>query len=151
MQPTFRNFILWVVIFLLVLALVTLFQNPGHRGGSDIAYNQLLNDLEAGRISRIVVPGTSEITATYADGRIFSTYVPADPQLAARLQQKGVQIVVKPPPPDNTLWFTAIVNWLPILVFIGAWLFLSRQMRRLDPRWFETPSDEPPRRGKNKA
>ena len=33
MNPNFRNFALWVVIFLLVLALVTLFQNPGHRGG----------------------------------------------------------------------------------------------------------------------
>ncbi len=32
MNPNFRNFALWVVIFLLVLvlALVTLFQNPGH-------------------------------------------------------------------------------------------------------------------------
>ncbi len=28
MNPNFRNFALWVVIFLLVLALVTLFQNP---------------------------------------------------------------------------------------------------------------------------
>ena len=40
MNPNFRNFALWVVIFLLVLALVTLFQNPGHRGGgSEIAYS----------------------------------------------------------------------------------------------------------------
>ena len=33
MNPNFRNFALWVIIFLLVLALVTLFQNPGQRGG----------------------------------------------------------------------------------------------------------------------
>ena len=38
MNPNFRNFALWVIIFLLVLALVTLFQSPGQRsGGSDIA------------------------------------------------------------------------------------------------------------------
>ena len=136
-------------IFLLVLALFTKYQNPGNRSGSDIAYSKLLNDVEAGRISRIVIPGSGEITATYADGRIFSTPAPADPQLAARLQQKGVQIIVKPTPPDNTPWFIAmLVNWLPILVFIGAWIFLSQQMRRFDPRdprWFGPPSDGPPR------
>jgi cell division protease FtsH len=53
MNPNFRNFALWVVIFLLVLALITLFQNPGSRGGGgDIAYSQLLNDADAGRSPR---------------------------------------------------------------------------------------------------
>ena len=156
MEPNFRNFALWVGIFLLVLALVTIFQNPGHRAGSDIAYSHLLNDIEAGRIGRIVLPGSGEITATYAAGRIFSTYAPSDPQLAARLQQKGVQIIVKPTPPDNTQWFLAlIVNWLPILVFIGAWIFLSQQMRRFDPRdprWLAPlRMGRRARTGKNKA
>ena len=31
MNPNFRNFALWVIIFLLVVALVMLFQNPGQR------------------------------------------------------------------------------------------------------------------------
>src|ERR687894_374763 len=129
MNPNFRNFALWVVIFLLVLALVTLFQNPGHRGGvSDIAYSQLLNDADAGRINNVVIAG-NEISGTYTDGRTFSTYAPFDPGLVTKLQQKGVQITAKPPS-DNTPWFIALlVNWLPILVFIGAWIFLSRQMQ----------------------
>ena len=129
MNLSFRNFALWVVIFLLVLALVTLFQNPGHRdGGSDIAYSQLLNDDDAGRINNVVIAG-NEISGTYTDGRTFSTYAPFDPGLVTKLQQKGVQITAKPPS-DNTPWFIALlVNWLPILVFIGAWIFLSRQMQ----------------------
>src|ERR687890_955681 len=129
MNPNFRNFALWVVIFLLVLALVTLFQNPGQRGaGSDIAYSQLLNDADSGRINNVVISG-QEISGTYSDGRTFSTYAPFDPGLVTKLQQKGVQITAKPPS-DNTPWFIALlVNWLPILVFIGAWIFLSRQMQ----------------------
>ncbi|RZK90150.1 MAG: ATP-dependent zinc metalloprotease FtsH, partial [Methylobacterium sp.] len=70
-----------------------------------------------------------EITGTYSDGRSFSTYAPFDPQLVTRLQQKGVQITARPPS-DNTPWFIQLlVSWLPILVFIGAWIFLSRQMQ----------------------
>jgi cell division protease FtsH len=129
MNPNFRNFALWVIIFLLVLALVTLFQNPGHRsGGSDIAYSQLLNEADNGRILNVVISG-QEISGTFQDGRTFTTYAPFDPQLVTKLQQKGVQITARPPS-DNTPWFIALlVNWLPILVFIGAWIFLSRQMQ----------------------
>ena len=124
MNPNFRNFALWVIIFLLVLALVTLFQNPGHRsGGSDIAYSQLLNEADNGRILNVVISG-QEISGTFQDGRTFTTYAPFDPQLVTKLQQKGVQITARPPS-DNTPWFIALlVNWLPILVFIGAWIFL---------------------------
>jgi cell division protease FtsH len=130
MNPNFRNFALWVIIFLLVLALVTLFQNPGQRsGGSDISYSQLLNDADAGRIRNVVISG-NEISGTYNDdNRTFTTYAPFDPALVTKLQQKGVQITARPPS-DNTPWFIALlVNWLPILVFIGAWIFLSRQMQ----------------------
>jgi len=129
MNPNFRNFALWVIIFLLVLALVTLFQNPGHRsGGSDIAYSQLLTDADNGRITTITISG-QDISGTYSDGRTFTSYAPFDPNLVSKLQQKGVQITARPPS-DSTPWFIALlVNWLPIIVFIGAWIFLSRQMQ----------------------
>jgi cell division protease FtsH len=129
MNTNFRNFALWVVIFLLVLALVTLFQNPGHRaGGSDIAYSQLLNDADNGRISNVVISGP-EISGTYTDGRNFTSYAPNDPMLVTKLQQKGVQITARPQS-DNAPWFIALlVNALPFVLFIGAWVFLSRQMQ----------------------
>lgn len=129
MNPNFRNFALWVIIFLLVLALVTLFQNQGHRGGGgDIAYSQLLSDADNGRISAVTISG-QEISGTYTDGRTFTTYAPFDPGLISKLSAKGVQINARPAG-DSTPWFIALlVNWLPILVFVGAWIFLSRQMQ----------------------
>ena len=56
MNPNFRNFALWVVIFLLVLALVTLFQSPSQRASTnEIPYSQLINESEAGRIAKALV------------------------------------------------------------------------------------------------
>jgi cell division protease FtsH len=129
MNPNFRNFALWVIIFLLVLALVTLFQNPGQRaGGGDIAYSQLLTDADNGRVTSVVISG-QEISGSYTDGRTFTTYAPYDPMLVQKLQGKGVSITARAPS-DSTPWFIALlVNWLPIIVFIGAWIFLSRQMQ----------------------
>ncbi|MFN3687455.1 ATP-dependent zinc metalloprotease FtsH [Salinarimonas sp.] len=129
MNPNFRNFALWVIIFLLVLALVTLFQSPGQRApGRDIAYSQLLNAAEAGRVANVTIAG-NEITGTFNDGTTFSTFAPNDPTLVPTLQGAGVQINARPPQ-DSTPWFLALlINWLPILIFIGAWIFLSRQMQ----------------------
>ncbi len=129
MNPHFRNFALWVVIFLLVLALITLFNNPSQRGpSSDIAYSQLLSDAEAGRIATVTIAG-QEISGTYSDGRTFHTYAPYDPSLITRLQQKGVQIAARPPSSEGNWFLSLLVNLLPVLVFVGLWVVMSRQMQ----------------------
>jgi len=130
MNPNFRNFALWVVIVLLVLALVTLFQNQGQRSAAGtIPYSQLLSDASAGRIASVDISGP-QISGTYKDGgKGFTTYAPNDPNLVSRLEQQGVTINASPQT-DSTPWFIALLfNALPFALFIGAWVFLSRQMQ----------------------
>ena len=129
MNPNVRNFALWVIIFLLVLALVTLFQNPGQRNASyEMNYSQFLNEVDSGRVSNVVISGP-EIHGTLSDGRPFQTYAPNDPSLVGKLSQKGVNFSAKPLQ-ENLPWFLALlVNWMPLIVFIAAWIFLSRQMQ----------------------
>ena len=50
MNANLRNFALWVIIVLLLLALFTLFQNPSQRASSqDISFSQLLTEVDAGQ------------------------------------------------------------------------------------------------------
>jgi cell division protease FtsH len=129
MNTNFRNFAVWLVIFLLVLALVTLFQSPSSRtAGTDIAYSQLLSDAESGRISTVTISG-QEITGSYTDGRTFTTFAPFDPGLVTKLQAKGVQITARPQTTETNWLMTLLINLLPIALLIGAWIFLSRQMQ----------------------
>ena len=129
MNPNVRNFALWAIIFLLVLALVTLFQNPSQRAASqDVGYGQFLSEVDAGRVASVVISGP-DIHGTLTDGRTFQTYAPNDPTLISRLSQKGVNFSAKPLS-DGMPWFVALlVNWLPLILFIAAWFFLSRQMQ----------------------
>src|SRR5207247_5759428 len=90
MNANLRNFALWVIIVLLLLALFTLFQNPGQRATStDISYSQFLSDVETGRIRDVVIQG-AEIHGTLTDGRGFQTYAPNDPGLVPLLKNKAV-------------------------------------------------------------
>ena len=51
MNANLRNFALWVIIVLLLLALFTLFQNPGQRtAAQDISFSQLLSEVDQGRV-----------------------------------------------------------------------------------------------------
>ena len=130
MNPNFRNFALWVIIFLLVVALVLLFQNPSQRAQSqDITFSQLLNEVDQNKVRDVTIAG-SEISGHYNDSRgAFSTYAPNDPSLVQNLYKKNVQITAKPPSDGNSWLVTLLVNGLPLLAFIGVWIFMSRQMQ----------------------
>ena len=130
MNPNFRNFALWVIIFFLVVALVMLFQNPAQRQQSqDIAFSELLNQVDQGRVRDVTIAG-SEITGHYSnDGRTFSTYAPNDPSLVQKLYAKNVAITARPPSEGNSWLVTLLVNGLPLFAFLGIYFFLARQMQ----------------------
>src|SRR5438270_3333824 len=129
MNANLRNFALWVIIVLLLLALFTLFQNPGQRASSqDIAFSQLLSEVDRGNVRDVVIQGP-DIHGTFTNGSSFQTYSPNDPTLIKRLYDSKVQITAKPPG-DNVPWFVSLlVSWLPFIALIGVWIFLSRQMQ----------------------
>ncbi|HQF31626.1 MAG TPA: ATP-dependent metallopeptidase FtsH/Yme1/Tma family protein, partial [Hyphomicrobiales bacterium] len=58
MNANFRNFALWVIIGLLLIALFNLFQNPSPRtAGSEIPFSQLLNAVDEGRVADVTISG----------------------------------------------------------------------------------------------
>ena len=129
MNANLRNFALWVIIVLLLLALFTLFQNPSQRTTSqDISFSQLLTEVDAGRVRDVLIQGP-DIHGTFSDGRSFQTYAPNDPTLVQRLYGKGVAITARSQT-ESVPWFVSLlVSWLPFIALIGVWIFLSRQMQ----------------------
>jgi len=96
MNANLRNFALWVIIVLLLLALFTLFQSPGQRTTSqDISFSELLTDVDTGRVKRRADPGPGNPRHLH-DNRTFQTYAPSDPTLIQRLYNKGVAITARP-------------------------------------------------------
>jgi cell division protease FtsH len=129
MNPNLRNFALWTIIVLLVLALFTLFQNQGTRtASSEVPYSVFLDEVDAGRVERVVIAG-NEISGTIAGRGTFVTRAPNDPRLVERLHDKKVQIAVQPPNADSPWWLALIANSLPILIIVAVWVFMARQMQ----------------------
>jgi cell division protease FtsH len=129
MNANLRNFALWVIIVLLLLALFTLFQNPSQRAQSvDIPFSRLLDAVEQGTVRDVTIQGP-EILGTFNDGRAFQTYAPNDPTLVQRLHAKGVSITARAQQSDVPWFVQLLLSWLPFIALIGVWIFLSRQMQ----------------------
>ena len=129
MNPQIRNIALWTIIGLLVAALVLLFHEPSqHASIRDITFSELLTQIDQGRVHDVTISG-NEITGHFADNRPFQTFAPNDPGLVQRLQSKNVQISARPIGEGGGWMMTLLVNGLPLLAFLGVWIFLSRQMQ----------------------
>jgi cell division protease FtsH len=129
MNAQLRNFALWVIIVLLLLALFTLFQNPAPRmSGQEISFSQFIREVDNGRVRDVLIQG-AEIHGNFADGRAFQTYAPNDPTLTPRLLGKGVTITVRSQQNDVPWFVSLLLSWLPFIALIGVWIFLSRRMQ----------------------
>lgn len=128
MNQNFRNLAMWVIIGLLLVLLFTLFQNPGQRGASsEIPYSQFLADAEQGRIRDVTMVGSQEVQGHFTDGRGFSVFTPPDPTLGKRLSDKGVSVSARPP--SENIFGSLLISSLPMLLLIGVWIYLMRQMQ----------------------
>ncbi len=123
-----RNAALWVVILLLLALLYTVFQ--GGMGGSRSSamdYSEFLRLAESDQISHVRIQGNT-ITGTTKDGRAFSTYSPFDPDLVNRLKAKDVRFSAGPADEGVNLG-SVLINWLPLLILVGVYIFFMRQMQ----------------------
>jgi cell division protease FtsH len=129
MNANFRNFALWVIIGLLLIALFNLFQNPGRQtNGLEIPYSQFLADIDQGDVRTVMIAG-NEIVGTYTDNRPFQTYAPDDPNLVARLDAANVIVNAQPATEGGTSIWGVLLTWLPMILIIAVWIFFMRQMQ----------------------
>jgi len=129
MNANFRNFALWVIIGLLLIALFNLFQSPSQRGSTnEMSYSQLLSEVEQGHVRSVTISGP-QVTGNLNDGRTFQTYLPDDPNFVTKLEDAGVSISAKPTSEDVPSLLGVFVSWFPMLLLIAVWIFFMRQMQ----------------------
>ena len=126
-----RNLALWIIIALLLLTLFNLFQGQSSRDpATPLAFSEFLDRVESGQVRDVTIEG-NQITGHLAGtGQSFSTYMPDDPGLVSRLRSNSVLIDVKPSGDESVSpVYGVLLNWLPMLLIIGVWIFFMRQMQ----------------------
>jgi cell division protease FtsH len=128
----FRNLAIWLVICLVLMTVFNQFnQRPSNAASSAMDYSQFLADAREGRFARVVIEDGREgriLTATTRDGKRVLTNAPMDLWLVSDLLKYGVQIEAKQEEAPSFL-MNILINWFPMLLLIGVWLFFMRQMQ----------------------
>ena len=125
----FRNFAVWVIIALLLVALFNLFQGPAQRtSANEVSFSQLLAEVDNGKVRDVTISGNT-ITGHFSDGRAFQTYAPANADFVNRFYDQGVTITAKPVTDDVPSLLDVFVSWFPMLLLIAVWIFFMRQMQ----------------------
>ncbi|MBL4618081.1 MAG: ATP-dependent zinc metalloprotease FtsH [Robiginitomaculum sp.] len=124
-----RNLLLWAIIILLVVSLFSMVQGTSNTKPitNEISFSTLMREAEAGQVSTVNLNGM-KLSGTYANGETFiSTTTFPDTALVSQLSAAGVDVTVKEE--SRSVLFTILMNFLPILLLIGFWLFYMRQMQ----------------------
>ncbi len=103
-----------------------------HVGDVDVhALRDVSVTVNAGEVQTVTITdagmNSSYLTGKLTTNEVFATYAPSDPELIKLLKDKNVSFNAKPAQNDSFL-SNALLYWLPTLLLIGVWVFLSRQM-----------------------
>jgi cell division protease FtsH len=130
LNSTLKSLMFWIVL-IGVGIMIWSFSAGFQRGPKAISFSQFLQDAKDGQIASVVITGnqiTGRRNGATGDAAEFRTYAPTSyERLANLLEEKGVTIDAKPE--TNSPWATLLYSWAPILLMIGFWIFIMRQMQ----------------------
>ncbi len=126
MNPFFKNLALWLVIGLIMVLVFNIF-NQTQPMQKELIFSDFMSKVERGEVAEVTLRG-SDITGRLTDNSVFRSYAPDDKDMLPILRKQGVKITAKPS--EGQPWYmTFLLSWLPMLLFLGIWIFFMRQMQ----------------------
>ncbi|MFZ5507750.1 MAG: ATP-dependent zinc metalloprotease FtsH [Pseudomonadota bacterium] len=127
MNNMFKNLAIWLVIGIVLMTVFNQFNQRQATQGM-VEYSEFLEEVKAGRITKVEIQGRS-LNAQTADGKRITSYAPPqDIWLISDLLKSNVKVVAKPEEEQSFL-MSIFVSWFPMLLLIGVWIFFMRQMQ----------------------
>ncbi|GAA4868822.1 ATP-dependent zinc metalloprotease FtsH [Luteimonas vadosa] len=130
MNDLVKNLMLWVVVAVVLMMVFQSF-SPRTAESQDVVYSQFISDVQADRIKTVDI-SSDERTIKFErkDGSTGATTAPRrDEKLVDDLINHDVEIKQAPPESGITIW-ALLLNFLPVLLIIGFWFFMMRQMQQ---------------------
>jgi cell division protease FtsH len=127
LNQLYRNMLTLAMAMLVLLAIVSIFR-PTPEETDPLTYSEFVTAVEGGQVREVLIKG-QEIEGSYESGQSFRTQGPAeDAHLLALLREKNVRTEFRPRD-DGSFWNSVLIGWLPMLLFIGLWFLLFRQLQ----------------------
>jgi cell division protease FtsH len=123
-----KNLFLWLII---AIVLVSVFSNfgPRHTNTEKVSYSQFLKEIDQGMITAVTIEDNRVIKGMTKNNHRFVTYMPVqDDALLGELLKNNVDVSGQEKQQESFL-LHLFINWFPMLLLIGVWIFFMRQMQ----------------------
>jgi len=126
LNNTVKQIAIWVIIAIIMMSVFNQFAN---KNGADnkIVYSQFINEVKQGRVAKVTIEGRV-LHGEMNDGKKFNSYAPYDPGMMGDLLKNNIRVEAKPEQ-EQSLLMSLLINWGPMLLLIGVWVFFMRQMQ----------------------
>ena len=116
---------------MIAVVLMSVFNNfgKGRTTTPAIEYSEFIAKVRQGGVQKVVING-QEIEGTTTTKESFQTYSPEtdNRSMIGELLENGVQIKAVPKK-ETGLLMSIFINWFPLLLLVGVWIFFMRQMQ----------------------
>jgi cell division protease FtsH len=125
-----RNLALWIVIAALLVILFNLFQGTGsHTTASALSYSKFTELVVQNQVRKVTFAGDA-VKGELTNNQPFTTIVPNnDTTLWPTLKAHNVDTAVSPADDGMPSLLAIFINWFPMLLIFGVWVFFLRQMQ----------------------
>ncbi|MEK6679854.1 MAG: ATP-dependent zinc metalloprotease FtsH [Nitrospirota bacterium] len=116
---------LWLVVGLVMILIFTHFSTVKPQE-EEVIFSDFINKVGNGEVTEVTIK-ENYIMGKLKDNTKFRTYTADYPDLINELREKDVKITVRPI--DDNKWYAFLLNWGPMLILLGIWIFFMRQMQ----------------------
>ncbi|HXC51712.1 MAG TPA: ATP-dependent zinc metalloprotease FtsH [Candidatus Limnocylindrales bacterium] len=121
-----RNLALWLVLGLMVVLLFNMFQAQQVRD-QELSYSDFIKKVDEGAVEAVTMQGDT-LRGKLEGEKDFRTYAPPGHDAAQHILDKQIPFTVRPEAQDP--WYIEMmVQWFPMLLLVGVWIFFMRQMQ----------------------
>jgi cell division protease FtsH len=122
-----KNLLIWGIIAVVLIAGFNQFSSIAN-SNPQVNYTQFNSDITNGKLQEVHIKGR-EIVATTKDNGNYVTYIPyIDDKLMDDLLSNKVPVYGSPDERPSLI-VSILISWFPIILLIGFWLFIMRQMQ----------------------
>ena len=130
MNSTLKSLLFWIVLIGIGI-MIWSFSAGWQRQPASIPFTEFLQEVKEKQVYSVVITGnqiTGKRNGQAGNAAEFRTYAPAQyERLANLLDEQGVKIEAREA--TTSPWASVLYSWAPILLMIGFWIFIMRQMQ----------------------
>ena len=126
MNNIVKNIAIWIAVALLMLMVVNQFSGGG-KPDKQVEYSSFMQLAKSGQITKVQIDGHI-VRGIKADKSEITTYAPADLWMVSDLMKYNVVVEAKAEQ-QRSMLVEILMNWFPMILLIGVWIFFMRQMQ----------------------